>query len=29
MKTFSDDQRQAVSFWIKQARADDGPYSVN
>jgi hypothetical protein len=29
MKTFNDDRRQAVSFWIKQARADDGPYSVN
>lgn len=29
MKTFNDDRRQAVNFWIKQARADDGPYSVN
>ena len=29
MKTFNDDRRQAVNFWIKQARTDDGPYSVN
>lgn len=29
MKTFNDDRRQAVNFWIKQARADDGPYSVD
>jgi tetratricopeptide (TPR) repeat protein len=29
MKTFNDDRRQAVNFWIKQARADDGSYSVS
>jgi tetratricopeptide (TPR) repeat protein len=29
MKTFNDERRQAVNFWIKQVRDDNGPYSVD
>jgi hypothetical protein len=29
LKTFNDDRRQAVNFWIKQVRAENGPYSVD
>lgn len=29
MKTFDDGRPQAVNFWIKQARTDDGPYTVS
>lgn len=28
MKTFNDERRQAVNFWIKEVRGDTGPYSV-
>jgi tetratricopeptide (TPR) repeat protein len=28
MKTFNDERRQAVNIWIKEARGDNDPYSV-
>ena len=28
MKTFNDEHREAVNVWVKQARDEDGPYSV-
>ena len=28
MKTFNDERREAVNVWVKQARDENGPYSV-